>query len=51
MLSLLVYGNKLTDYYRCIGIKILNSVFLGNEVGNNLEVTNWIHEFLQSIDD
>ena len=45
-------SNTLTDYYTCIGIQIQNSSFLGNEIGNNHEVTkDWIFEFSQSIDD
>ena len=44
-------SNKLTDYYTCIVIQIQNNSFLDNEVSNNHEVTNWILEFSQSIND
>ena len=44
-------GKKLIDDYTCIGNQIQNDSLLGNEVGNNHEVANWILEFSQSIDD
>ena len=44
-------SKKLMDYYTCIGNQIQNDSLLGNEVGNNHEVANWILEFSQSIDD